>query len=320
MMSNSENIHIKLQIDNSYRRFFVHQKITFSELKNKISSLLGLNSDFLIKYLDEENEWITINSDMELETGLTLYTEIFRILIERKDTPLVIQSQLVSMPSTTLLTSDSTPLFTSETTIKTDTPMSLSIVSPPVENSSVTNTTVVDETVGTADEKPWRKHLKNKEHRKDWKDKKEWKNEKKKGGRRGGKRGGGRRGGGRRGGGRRGGRKQEAEEDNSTTSSSFEDEGLSVDEAKKLITSLSDELSLLIEKKKALKDEVGALKESIRNDKDNNTLNADKTKEVKNQLKEKKDALKNVMMQIRSSKNRIARLREVVLTTNNESK
>jgi len=94
---------------------------------------------------------------------------------------------------------------------------------------------------------------------------------------------------------------------------------LSVDEAKKLITSLSDELSTLIEKKKALKGEVGALKESIRNDKNNNTLNADKTNEVKNQLKEKKDALKNVMMQIRSSKSRIARLREVVLTANNES-
>jgi len=195
MMSTSENIHVKLQVENNFRRFFVSQKIKFSELKNKISTLLDLKTDFLVKYLDEENEWITITSDMELETGLTLYKDIFRILIELKEYS-VTQSQFV--PSPTVLQSSSsitpvestviTPLYSSDNkvTMAMDPFASITKMSPPpyiednvnvvensvnVSSSDVSHTPVDDNEIGTSAEKPWKKHRKNKE-RKEWKEEK----------------------------------------------------------------------------------------------------------------------------------------------------
>jgi len=332
MMSTSENIHVKLQVENNFRRFFVPQKIKFSELKNKISTLLALKSDFLVKYLDEENEWITITSDMELETGLTLYSEIFRILIELKEDS-VTQSQFVPTP-TVLQTSSSitpvestviTPLYSSDNNVTIAmNPFASLTMNPPymennvnVENSVNVSTSVVSQTppvddneIGTSDEKPWRKHRKNKEQRTEWKEEK-----KKRGGRRGG-RGGGRRGGGKRGGGRRGGYKGENKEELSSNSSSdLEYEGMSVDDAKKMLNSNTEELTLLIEKKKNLKGEVSTLLESIKTEKEKVTK-TDAFYELKNKLKEKKGDMKNLMGQIRSSKNRISKLREIVLTKN----
>jgi len=330
MMSTSENIHVKLQVENNFRRFFVSQKIKFSELKNKISTLLDLKTDFLVKYLDEENEWITITSDMELETGLTLYKDIFRILIELKEYS-VTQSQFV--PSPTVLQSSSsitpvestviTPLYSSDNkvTMAMDPFASITKMSPPpyiednvnvvensvnVSSSDVSHTPVDDNEIGTSAEKPWKKHRKNKER-------KEWKEEKKKrGGRRGGR--GGR--GGRRGGGRRGGRKVENKEELSSNSSSdLEYEGMSVDEAKKMLNSITEELTLLFEKKKNMKGEVSALVESLKTEKAKETK-TDAFYELKNKVKEKKGDMKTLMEQIRSSKNRISKLREIVLTKN----
>jgi len=320
MMSTSENIHVKLQVENNFRRFFVSQKIKFSELKNKISTLLALNTDFLVKYLDEENEWITITSDMELETGLTLYKDIFRILIELKEDS-VTQSQFV--PSPTVLQSSSsitpvestviTPLYSSDNkvTMAMDPFASITKMSPPpyvensvnVSSSDVSHTPVDDNEIGTSAEKPWKKHRKNKER-------KEWKEEKKKrGGRRGGR-------GGRRGGGRRGGRKVENKEELSSNSSSdLEYEGMSVDEAKKMLNSITEELTLLFEKKKNMKGEVSALVESLKTEKAKETK-TDAFYELKDKVKEKKGDMKTLMEQIRSSKNRISKLREIVLTKN----
>jgi len=305
----SENIHIKLQVQNNYRRFFVNQKIKFSELKNKISSLLGLNSDFLIKYLDEENEWITITSDMELETGLSLYNQIFRLLIEPKD----ITQSLISIPTplqtSTFSTTNITPLANSNNSVT----QTESLISPLAQDNSIssvsnavsTSTPVAeDNELGTSAEKPWRKHRRNKEERRDWKE------EKKKGGRRGGR--GGR--GGRRG--RRGGKKH-FDNEGSSTSESFEDEGISVDEAKKRMNSLTEELTGLIEKKKSLKGEVDTLLESVRKEKESANY-SDSFYELKNQLKEKKLALRTLNGQIKASKNRITNLRGIVLTGKNE--
>jgi len=81
-MISGDNIHVKLQFNSEYRRFFFQRSAKFSELKDKIKVVLGLNEDFVVKYKDEEGEWITISSDMELETGLIISNgSIFRLQI-----------------------------------------------------------------------------------------------------------------------------------------------------------------------------------------------------------------------------------------------
>jgi len=81
---NSENIHVKLQFNDEFRRFFTNPSIKFTDLESKIKSLLRIpeEKDISIKYKDEENEWITISSDVELETGLMVSGngQLFRLL------------------------------------------------------------------------------------------------------------------------------------------------------------------------------------------------------------------------------------------------
>jgi len=86
------NIHVKLQFNEEFRRFFIPQTnppIKFVDLESKIKSLLRITeNDISIKYKDEENEWITISSDVELETGIMIAGngQIFRLLCITKDT------------------------------------------------------------------------------------------------------------------------------------------------------------------------------------------------------------------------------------------
>jgi len=85
------NIHVKLQFNDEFRRFFIPQtnpSIKFEDLESKIKTLLRITeNDIVIKYKDEENEWITISTDAELETGLMIAGngQIFRLLCITKD-------------------------------------------------------------------------------------------------------------------------------------------------------------------------------------------------------------------------------------------
>jgi len=58
--------------NDEYRRFFIPRSCKFIELHEKIKSILNLQEDLVLRYKDEEEEWITISSDMELDTGLIL--------------------------------------------------------------------------------------------------------------------------------------------------------------------------------------------------------------------------------------------------------
>jgi hypothetical protein len=318
-MTESNNIHVKLQHNNNYRRFFVDKQITFSELKKKICTLLELNSDFSIKYLDEEFEWVTIASDLELETGLVLYDKILRLLVEIKDTSFLSQST----PVESVNSSDNVPPSTVESQYvpksnfnasfnvasSTDAPLNTteaivnSIISDqttPFESSTTTTETPMDDKddSGDANEKPWRKgrgrgrrggkHKKYGENNRNY-NKKDYKREKqnyKKG-------------------------------DQVENSSSSEDESLTVAEAKKLITSLSEELSLLSEKRKTLKSELFTLRESIRNERSvPNGINKEKVLELRTVVLEKNENNRKLWAQIKSTKKRITKLRNLVISKN----
>jgi len=58
---------------------------SFTDLESKVKTLLQLTSPISIKYKDEEEEWISISSDAELETGLLLAGNgIFRLICQIK--------------------------------------------------------------------------------------------------------------------------------------------------------------------------------------------------------------------------------------------
>jgi len=86
VLTTTENIHVKLQFNDEFRRFFIPHtipSIKFNDLESKIKSLLRITeNEISIKYQDEENEWITISSDVELETGLLISgnRQLFRLL------------------------------------------------------------------------------------------------------------------------------------------------------------------------------------------------------------------------------------------------
>jgi hypothetical protein len=81
-MSTNNNVHVKLQYNDEYRRFFITRSCKFGELYEKIKSILNVQEDFVLRYKDEEEEWITISSDMELETGLILGNNaLFRLQV-----------------------------------------------------------------------------------------------------------------------------------------------------------------------------------------------------------------------------------------------
>jgi len=82
MSINIDNLHIKLQFNDEYRRFDVPRMCKYAELVEKIKTILSLTKDFTLKYKDDENEWITISSDIELETGLTFVkASLLRLLV-----------------------------------------------------------------------------------------------------------------------------------------------------------------------------------------------------------------------------------------------
>jgi hypothetical protein len=90
VVSTNENIHVKLQFNEEFRRFFIpktNPPIKFFDLESKIKTLLKITeNEIVIKYQDEENEWITISSDTELETGLIIGNgQLFRLLCVIKD-------------------------------------------------------------------------------------------------------------------------------------------------------------------------------------------------------------------------------------------
>jgi len=99
-MSQQQNIHVKLQHCTEYRRFIIEPQFKFNDLKSKISMLVHLTTPFSVCYLDEESEWITIDSDCELLTGIELSPALLRLKIEviQAPTPSTIPIQVGSNP------------------------------------------------------------------------------------------------------------------------------------------------------------------------------------------------------------------------------
>jgi len=91
----TNTVHCKVSFNGQIRRFAL-DCTEFSSLKETIARLLSLNDEFVLKYLDDESDYVTLDNKEELKTALTLSPKLLRILVDKKDAPSTISDDCLS--------------------------------------------------------------------------------------------------------------------------------------------------------------------------------------------------------------------------------
>jgi len=91
----TNTVHCKVSFNGQIRRFAL-DGTEFSSLKETIARLLSLNDEFVLKYLDDESDYVTLDNKEELKTALTLSPKLLRILVDKKDAPSTISDDCLS--------------------------------------------------------------------------------------------------------------------------------------------------------------------------------------------------------------------------------
>jgi hypothetical protein len=91
-----KQIHCKLTYKDQIRRF-LFCGTEFTELRGHVSNLLSLNDGFVLKYLDNESDLITLTNNEDLYLALDLSPKLLRLVVH--DTvPLNLQPPISSLP------------------------------------------------------------------------------------------------------------------------------------------------------------------------------------------------------------------------------
>jgi hypothetical protein len=61
----SAPVHIKVAYENEFRRFLL-TPVSFENLETTLKTLFNLNTEFRIKFQDDENDWVLLTTDQEL--------------------------------------------------------------------------------------------------------------------------------------------------------------------------------------------------------------------------------------------------------------
>jgi hypothetical protein len=85
MMIN-ETIHCKVSFNGQIRRFAVQRNTEFTSLKETIHRLLSVNDEFVLKYRDDESDYVLLESQDEFKTALSL-SSLLRLVVEPKKAP-----------------------------------------------------------------------------------------------------------------------------------------------------------------------------------------------------------------------------------------
>jgi len=78
-----QTVHIKIQFRSEIRRFSLATP-SFTLLESTVRDLFELSSEFKVRYLDDENDWVTISNNSELAYALEL-SNLLRLTITLKD-------------------------------------------------------------------------------------------------------------------------------------------------------------------------------------------------------------------------------------------
>jgi len=80
----TNTVHCKVSFNGQIRRFAL-DCTEFTSLKDTIARLLSLNDEFVLKYLDDESDYVTLSNKEELKTALIVSPTLLRILVDKKD-------------------------------------------------------------------------------------------------------------------------------------------------------------------------------------------------------------------------------------------
>jgi hypothetical protein len=81
-----DTIHCKVSFNGQIRRFAVQRNTEFTSLKETIHRLLSVNDEFVLKYRDDESDFVLLESQDELKTALSL-SSLLRLVVEPKKAP-----------------------------------------------------------------------------------------------------------------------------------------------------------------------------------------------------------------------------------------
>jgi hypothetical protein len=87
LTSKNTPVHIKVAYENEFRRFLL-DPVSFIQLESTLKTLFNLNAGFRIKFQDDENDWVLLTTDQELEYATEL-----------SGTPLRLQVTLTGEPT-----------------------------------------------------------------------------------------------------------------------------------------------------------------------------------------------------------------------------
>jgi len=96
-MEIEKKIHCKLSYDNQIRRFVITDT-GFLSLKYQVAEILGLKDEFVLKYLDNESDLVTLASDEELQVALDVADKVLRLVVENPAPVISPLQQAASVP------------------------------------------------------------------------------------------------------------------------------------------------------------------------------------------------------------------------------
>jgi len=82
--NNIESIHCKVSYDGQIRRFAL-AGTEFTSLRVTISQLFSLNNEFVLKYKDDESDYVTLENQQDFITAIMISPKLLRVLVETKN-------------------------------------------------------------------------------------------------------------------------------------------------------------------------------------------------------------------------------------------
>jgi hypothetical protein len=74
-------VHVKVAHDNEFRRFLL-SPISFENLQTTLKTLFTLETEFRIKFQDDENDWVLLTTDQELVYATELSGSLLRLQVK----------------------------------------------------------------------------------------------------------------------------------------------------------------------------------------------------------------------------------------------
>lgn len=86
-MMNETMVHCKVSYNGQIRRFALQRNTEFTSLKETINRLLSVNDEFVLKYRDDESDYVLLESQDEYKTALGI-SSLLRLVVEPRKAPL----------------------------------------------------------------------------------------------------------------------------------------------------------------------------------------------------------------------------------------